>query len=46
MLVMVVREFVTMPCTTRLRLSTLIALFCLSCLHRPRHTAGCVSSWL
>jgi len=46
MLAMAVRELVTMPCTTRLRLSTLIALFCLPRLHRPRHTAGCVSSWL
>src|SRR5262249_43048800 len=46
MLPIAVREFVTMLCTTRLRLSTLIALFCLSCLRRPRQSARAVSSWV
>ena len=37
---------VIMPPATRLPLCTQIALFCLACLHRPRHRAGCVSCWL
>ena len=37
---------VIMPPATRLPLCTPIALFCLACLHRPRHPTGCVSCWL
>jgi len=37
---------VIMPPATCLPLCTPIALFCLACLHRPRHRAGCVSCWL